>query len=76
VEDELKIEDSTLDNSDSEGETTPPGSTNTGTTKTASDQDYRFDEDLSSTTSDGEEEEQTDSGSTIRVSTVRSKAQV
>ncbi|KAN0113799.1 hypothetical protein V8E52_007271 [Russula decolorans] len=66
VEDELKIEDSTLDNSDSEGETTPPGSTNTGTTKTASDQDYRFDEDLSSTTSDGEEEEQTDSGSTIQ----------
>ncbi|KAN0125644.1 hypothetical protein V8E52_000851 [Russula decolorans] len=66
VEDELEIEDSALDDSDSEGETTPPGSTNTGTTKTASDQDYRFDEDLSSTTSDGEEEEQTDSGSTIR----------
>jgi hypothetical protein len=70
VEDELDIEDSGSD--DSEGETTPPGSVNTRST--ASDQDFKFDDDFSS--SGSEDKEQTDSGSTVRVSTVRSKAQV
>ena len=73
MEDKLGIEGSALpvdhaiddSNSDSEGESTPPGSTNTRIT--ASDQDYKFNEDPSSTSSDNEDKEQTDlgSGSTI-----------
>jgi hypothetical protein len=67
VEDELEIEYS----DDSEGETTPPGSTD-ARNSTASDQDFD-DEDL--TGCDSEDEEQTDSGtgSTIRASTVRKR---
>jgi len=69
VEDELEED---LASDDSEGETTPPVSTHTKTT--ASDQDFKLDENLSS--SDSEDDEQTDSGSTIRASAVKSNAQV